>query len=630
MSEGAGDPVAHVEWAGRIAHLLIEQWLAADKKQRVAIAAELERSPFAVAALRGASELVVVTDAWRRLFGTMIPVGVRAAIELASNTGSPARVADLAFRRDPEAFERTCHAIAHPAGELTTVACHDITDDVVARRVGAPVTALIWSCNRGTCDWANAAWFNYTGGSLARGWTIFIHPDDVAACQSAQAGTDVDARIRASHGEYRWHRVHRVGQMHLESDTRQLFTAADVHEAHAARKQLANALDRERAARAEAEKANQSKDQFLAVVSHELRAPVATLMMWEKVLRDHADDVELRKRSIDAIRASAAAQARLVADLLDVSRAVSGKLHVERTRISLDDVLGSALQAIAPIARAKQLELVTQIERKLGKVRGDANRLLQVFENLLSNAVKFTPAGGRITVSGKREAQGIVVAVADTGIGIPADLLPKLFQPFSQSDDIVTRAQGGLGLGLAIAREIVALHDGELTAASPGPGKGATFTIRLPPAVKRAVSTPVGVPTTVSPRLDGVKILVVDDDDRLRGALTTLLHRAGAVVEVAESAAEARRLLDRFAPEVLLCDIAMPEEDGYTFVRKLRADPQRRRLPALALTAYASDLDRADSAAAGFDRHIAKPVEFEHLVASIEGVLAERRSPEDA
>lgn len=622
-----GDPGAHIEWAGRIAHLLVEQWLAADKKEQSAIAAELERAPFAIAALRGSSELVIVTGAWRRLFGTMIPAGVRAAVELATSTGRPARVADLAFRRDPVALEHTCHAIAHPGRELTVVACHDITDDVVAKRLRTTATALIWSCRGSTCDWANAAWLQYTGIAIDHNWKTCVYPEDLATCEAVQPGTDIDIRIRSAHGEYRWHRVRRSRS---EGEDRHLFTAVDIHEAHAARIELANALDRERAARSEAERANQSKDQFLAVVSHELRAPVATLMMWEKVLRDHADDVELRKRSIDAIRASAAAQARLVADLLDVSRAVAGKLHVERTRISLDDVLGSAVQAIAPIARAKQLELVSQVDKRLGKVRGDANRLLQVFENLLSNAVKFTPAGGRITVSAKRENTGIVVAIADTGIGIPADLLPRLFEPFSQSDDIVTRAQGGLGLGLAIAREIVALHDGELMAASPGPAKGATFTIKLPPAVRRAVSTPVGVSTTVSPRLDGVRILVVDDDDRLRGALTTLLHRAGAIVEVAESAAEARQLLDRFSAEVLLCDIAMPEEDGYTFVRKLRADPKRNRLPALALTAYASELDRADSAAAGFDRHIAKPVEFEHLVASIEGVLAERRSPQDA
>jgi signal transduction histidine kinase/ActR/RegA family two-component response regulator len=613
---------AAVEWAGDVAHLLLES-------RGTAVVAEIERAPLALAVVRSKSlEPVATTPMWRSLFGPTVPAGVRTAIGLASSGASRARVADLVFRRTPEAIERTCHTVAHPGDELTVIGCIDITDEVLARRLGLPPTALIWSYrDDAVTDYANAPWSSYTGVTLEQGWQIAIHADDLAACEATRPGADVDIRVRSASGDYRWHRVRRV---RTDDQDRHTVTAVDIHEAHAARIELANALERERAARAEAERANQSKDQFLAVVSHELRAPVATLMMWEKVLRDHSDDPELRRRSIDAIRASAASQARLVADLLDVSRAVSGKLHVERRRISIDDVLSSAIQGITPVAKAKQHELVTDIERRLGKVRGDSSRLLQVFENLLSNAVKFTPAGGRITVSAKREDQEIVIEVSDTGVGIPPDLLPKLFVPFSQSDDIVTRAQGGLGLGLAISREIVALHDGNLIAASPGPGKGATFTMRLPATPRRAASTPVGTPTTKVQRLDGVRILIVDDDDRLRGALTTLLHRAGAIVEVAESAAQARSMLDEFAPEVLLCDIAMPEEDGYTFVRKLRADPQRNHLPALALTAYASELDRADSAAAGFDRHIAKPVEFEHLVASIEGVLAERRSPQNA
>ncbi|MBV8760979.1 MAG: HAMP domain-containing histidine kinase [Deltaproteobacteria bacterium] len=224
---------------------------------------------------------------------------------------------------------------------------------------------------------------------------------------------------------------------------------------------------------------------LLAMVSHELRTPVATLLMWEQLLRGHADDPQLRLRALDAIRASAVAQSRLVADLLDISRASSGKLHIDRERISLDEVLAAAIEAVAPAAAAKPVALSTRAHERLGKVRGDTTRLVQVFENLLTNAVKFTPAGGAITIDMRREHSWLVVEVGDTGIGITADLLPHVFEAFAQS---ASAPRGGLGLGLAIAREIVALHDGELTARSAGAGRGATFTVRLPPAIQRAIT----------------------------------------------------------------------------------------------------------------------------------------------
>ena len=224
---------------------------------------------------------------------------------------------------------------------------------------------------------------------------------------------------------------------------------------------------------------------FLAIVSHELRTPVATMLMWEQMLREHADDPRLRARALDAIRASALVQSRLVADLLDISRATSGKLHVDRKRISLDDVLAGALDAIAPLAAAKPVTLTSRADGRLGKVRGDASRLMQVFENLLTNAVKFTLPGGTIRVDTRRDRRWLVVEVSDTGIGIAPEVLPHVFDAFAQS---ASAPHGGLGLGLAIAREIVALHDGELLARSPGVGRGATFTVRLPPAVQRAVT----------------------------------------------------------------------------------------------------------------------------------------------
>lgn len=224
---------------------------------------------------------------------------------------------------------------------------------------------------------------------------------------------------------------------------------------------------------------------LLAVVSHELRTPVATLMMWEQMLRVHADDPQLRARALDAIRASAVAQSRLVADLLDISRAASGKLHIDRTRLSLDDVLAAALEAVAPVAAAKPVTLTARRHQRLGKVRADASRLAQVFENLLTNAVKFTPPGGTITIDARHDRGWIAVEICDTGIGIPPDLLPHVFEAFAQS---ASAPRGGLGLGLAIAREIVALHDGELVARSAGVGCGATFTVRLPPAYQRAIT----------------------------------------------------------------------------------------------------------------------------------------------
>ena len=613
-----------LEWVARAAELLLRDGV------QPAVEEHVSRAPVAIGmfALPGLAP-VVASAMWQEMFGGELPAGVHSLLEVAGGSGDPSRRSVIVYRRGSEAIERGCRMVARPVGTTAVLAAAiDVTDELIAQRLAVSPNALIWSGRiHAPIDYANRQWLAYTGSEPQREWRSLVHHDDIPICERAREAADFETRLRSKQGEYRWHRLRYVL---TDSGKRWICSAIDIHEAHAASVELAGSLTRERTARADAERANASKDQFLAVVSHELRAPVATLMMWEKVLRDHADDPELRQRSLDAIRASAASQARLVADLLDVSRAVSGKFHVERRRITLDDVLTAALQSIAPVARAKRVDLIIDCPRKLGRIRGDSNRLLQVFENLLSNAVKFTSGGGTIKVTAQRQGGMLVISVADTGIGIPADLMPRIFVPFSQSDDVLTRAQGGLGLGLAIAREIVLQHDGELSATSDGPGKGATFVVKLPPATRRAQSTPVGITQVKNSRLDGVRILVVDDDEALRSALTTLLHRAGAVVDVAASAAEARTKLAQQPPQVILCDIAMPEEDGYTFVRKLRSEPGGRDLPALALTAYASDLDRMDAAAAGFDRHIAKPVEFELLVETIEGVLAEKRTAKNA
>ncbi|MDB4955631.1 MAG: Chemotaxis protein methyltransferase CheR [Myxococcales bacterium] len=383
-------------------------------------------------------------------------------------------------------------------------------------------------------------------------------------------------------------------------------------------------LDSERAARVDAERANRLKDQFLAAVSHELRTPLTTMMLWEKVLRDSSVDSNTRARALDAIHQSATAQSRLVGDLLDVSRAISGKLFIDLRLVALAELLGTAIEGVSRAARDKRITIEPDLEPGLGEVQGDANRLHQVFDNILSNAVKFTPAGGRITVSARRERSAVVIAIADNGRGIAKEFLPRLFEPFSQTEDKLTRCEGGLGLGLTIAHQLVTLHHGKLFAASDGLGRGATFTITLPVTKHRLASPALQAAAPGGAVLDGVRVLVIDDDARVRDALALLLRDAGAVVEAADSAPSARTMLTRFPADVLLCDIAMPGEDGYGFISKLRASTRGQKTPAIAVTAHATHADGRRALASGFDLHVAKPIDIEALLTSIRDLLRRR------
>jgi CheY-like chemotaxis protein/two-component sensor histidine kinase len=356
---------------------------------------------------------------------------------------------------------------------------------------------------------------------------------------------------------------------------------------------------------------------FLAAVAHELRAPLTTLLLWEKVLRDDRIDAELRKRALDAIHQSAMQQARLIGDLLDVSRAISGKLHVDMRALDLPRIVDEAVEAISPALASKQLTLVVRLDPSVGIVIGDAVRLRQVIDNLLLNALKFTEAGGNVEVALHAGPRTVVLEVKDTGCGFAPDLLAGLFEPFRQAENALTRRHGGLGLGLAISRMLVTLHDGTIEAASPGPGQGATFTVRLPVTTERRSATPpqgTGLRT-----LHRVRVLVVDDDPRVCEALGLLLRRAGAVVATATSAQEARARGAEVMPQILLCDVAMPEEDGLAWIRKLRAAGDRT--PAIALTGHATTADVVAARDAGFDLHIAKPIDFERLVTSIRELL---------
>jgi signal transduction histidine kinase/ActR/RegA family two-component response regulator len=387
-------------------------------------------------------------------------------------------------------------------------------------------------------------------------------------------------------------------------------------------KQLAALLERERAARREAELANRAKDEFLATVSHELRTPLGGILGWATLARRKAPPPEV-DRALATIERHARSQMRIIEDMLDVGRIVGGKLHLELTESRVADALEAAVATVKPAADAKKLTLDV-VDDDAGSIVADPERLLQIVWNLLSNAVKFTPHGGHVRVRATRAGSSIRIVVSDDGQGISPDFLPHLFEMFRQADGSPSRRHGGLGLGLAIVRQLVEAHHGSVTAASDGEGKGSTFTVEIPirtmpvtpPAERPSGPRPVAPAQT---RLDGVHVLVVDDDEDARELLARILEEEGATVSAASCVAEAVRLIEQARPDVLLSDIAMPDVSGYSFIQRVRATPADSggRIPAIALTAYARAEDARRALAAGFQAHVTKPIDADRLVETI-------------
>ena len=381
---------------------------------------------------------------------------------------------------------------------------------------------------------------------------------------------------------------------------------------------IGDLVHREQAARANAEEASRVKDAFLATLSHELRTPLTAILGWSSMIRGGITDPKQTLHAVQVIERNAQLQARLVDDLLDVSRMGSGQMRLQLSTVSLAAVLDEAVETMRPAAEAKNLELVKHIDGEVPAVRADADRLQQVVWNLLSNAVRFTPTGGRIDVSLRAVGETAEICVADTGIGLPADFLPYAFEPFRQADSGTTREHGGLGLGLAIVRHIVELHGGTVRAASAGEGKGASFIVTLP--IQADVRAPLSDATPTAPMtLRGTHILVVDDDPDTRNLLRAILEEAGATVATTASAGETRAVLGRQRPDLLIANLGMPDEDGYSLIRSVRALETNitRRVPAIALTTHAraEDVDRA--LASGFQVHMAKPVQASELVSAV-------------
>jgi signal transduction histidine kinase len=391
--------------------------------------------------------------------------------------------------------------------------------------------------------------------------------------------------------------------------------------------QCAQALERarlyaiEQMRREELERSNRLKDDFLGIVSHELRTPLSAILGWARMLkRGIVGSAPARERALDAIERNATLQARLVDDLLDVSRIVSGKLELEASSVDLASIIDGALDSVRPTLLAKGVEVELTMAAEGVNVLGDTRRLQQVAWNLLSNAIKFTPGGGRIEVCLERDGRVARLRVRDNGIGIPAEVLPHVFDRFRQADGSATRAHGGLGLGLSIVRHVVEAHGGSVEAASAGEGLGAELTVELPVSDTDSLpSIRVSDGPYVGARLEGARVLLVDDDADTREFLATALAAAGAELRTFGTAREAGEAMGAWAPDVIVSDIAMPDEDGYAFIRRVRSMPREGggRTPAIALTALARPKDRVRALAAGFQTHLPKPVDPSELVLAV-------------
>jgi signal transduction histidine kinase/CheY-like chemotaxis protein len=389
-------------------------------------------------------------------------------------------------------------------------------------------------------------------------------------------------------------------------------------------------LDREVAARADAERAARLKDEFLATVSHELRTPLNAVIGWAQILANDPLDSTKVRRAAEVIERNAKAQAQLVTDLLDVSQIISGKMHLDVAPVDLGAILTNAIDSIQPAAQAKRIVIERDLQTISLPMLGDAGRLQQVVWNLLSNAVKFTPAGGRVHVGLSERGGQVELRVVDSGAGISPEFLPHVFDRFRQADGSASRSHGGLGLGLAIVKQLVELHGGKAEAESEGKGRGATFIVELPAGEATASETPLNG-AAVSPsssRLQGVRVLVVEDDLDALTLVGRILEETGAVVSSAESAEQALDVLRDQPIDIIVSDIGMPGTDGYELIAAVRT--KGITIPAVALTAFVRAEDRAKALESGFQAHLSKPLQAVELISSLTSLVESSRASAQA
>ncbi len=564
-----------------------------------------------------------------------------------------------------ELFKKTL-AIQRQAAQLTAVNAELKQSEERFRSLSTCSPIGIFETDiEGYCRYTNPCYQAICGfstaESLGRKWLESVHPEDqerAIATWSAylNAGREYseDFRFPSAEDNLRWVEVRTSRMLSAQGDLLgYVGTLEDITERKQAEEVRAQVI-REQTARQEAEAANRMKDEFLAVLSHELRTPLTSMLGWSKILRSKKLDETATARALEAIERNATTQVQLIEDILDVSRIIRGQLRLNLSAVNLISVMEAALEAVRPLADAKGIKLNTILDITLGTVYGDPTRLQQIVWNLLTNAIKFTPQGGKVEVriEGLKQGTEVIfpnpeiklsstagtlalntsdyaqIQVIDTGIGIGSEFLPKVFERFRQADSTTTRSHNGLGLGLAIVRNLVELHGGTIVAESPGEGQGATFTVKLPLTpdnrnYEAAEKENSAIASDASTPLTGLKVLVVDDEADTRNFLAFMFEEYGAIATAVSSVDAALTVLQQSLPDVLISDIGMSEQDGYTLIRKLRSlEPEKGGcIPAIALTAYSREEDRRKILSSGFQQHLSKPVDPTKLIAAVANVL---------
>ena len=504
------------------------------------------------------------------------------------------------------------------------------------------ISAVVWLTDaNGAITADNPSWTAFTGQSFEEcrgfGWLQAIHPDDRAHTSERWNAAvrnletyEVEYRLRRWDGEYRY--VVARGAPVLTPDGQVKEWVGNCTDNHAERlllDQNKTLLASERTAREEAERTGRMKDEFLATLSHELRTPLSAILGWSQLMQRAPLNTDEVREGLATIERNARSQSQLIDDLLDMSRIISGKIHLQVQTVNLPTVVAAAIATVKHSAAAKRVEVRTFLDPQAGQISGDPNRIQQCVWNLLSNSIKFTPSGGAVTARLQRFEEHADISVSDTGAGIAPEFLPHVFERFRQADASTTRRHGGLGLGLAIVKQLVELHGGAISVSSDGVGQGSTFLIRLPLSNSLVTDEPPdetvrtdesGILSTqiepwTLPNLQGLCVLVVDDEPDARELARRILAECQAEVVVAKNGREALHMLQISPPEILVSDIGMPEIDGYELIRRARA--RGFTAPAVALTAFARSEDRDQALAAGFQNHLTKPLEPRELVAAV-------------